>query len=80
MKMNVTFQNDKSLGKAQAGLSREKADVNMEKYNKIETGIDMIKEMLSFKCLFCILNITDFTCGLKELIAMSRKNIPPLLK
>ncbi|ENK1244627.1 hypothetical protein K8O96_07445 [Clostridium sporogenes] len=52
--MNVTFQNDKSLGKAQAGLSREKADVNMEKYNKIETGMDMIKEMLSFKCLFFI--------------------------
>ncbi|NFV13050.1 DUF3862 domain-containing protein [Clostridium sporogenes] len=46
--MNVTFQNDKSLGKAQAGLSREKADVNMEKYNKIETGMDYnkVKEIL----------------------------------
>ncbi len=28
--MNVTFQNNKALAKAQAGLSREKADVNME--------------------------------------------------
>lgn len=28
--MNVTFQNNKALAKAQVGLSRERADVNME--------------------------------------------------
>ncbi|MCS4516209.1 hypothetical protein JTS93_08140 [Clostridium botulinum] len=28
--MNVTFQNNKALAKAQAGLSRKRADVNME--------------------------------------------------
>lgn len=46
--MNVTFQNNKALAKAQAGLSRERADVNMEKYNKIETGMDYnkVKEIL----------------------------------
>ncbi|APC83859.1 hypothetical protein NPD12_2418 [Clostridium botulinum] len=46
--MNVTFQNNKALAKAQAGLSRERADVNAEKYNRIQTGMDYnkVKEIL----------------------------------
>lgn len=46
--MNVTFQDNKALSKAQLGLAKGNANVNMEKYDKIQTGItyDQAKEIL----------------------------------
>ncbi|MCC5437812.1 DUF3862 domain-containing protein [Clostridium botulinum] len=41
--MEVIVKNNKVIGKAQAGLSMGKADVNLIKYAKITTGMDYSK-------------------------------------
>ena len=46
--MNVTIQNDEVVGKAQSGLYKDKANITMDQYNKIENGMtyDQVKGIL----------------------------------
>ncbi|MCH5138205.1 DUF3862 domain-containing protein, partial [Clostridiaceae bacterium UIB06] len=46
--MNITFQNDKAINKTQLGLGKNKSDLTMDKYNKVQNGMsyDEIKAIL----------------------------------
>ncbi|GAA0731786.1 DUF3862 domain-containing protein [Clostridium oceanicum] len=46
--VDVTVQNGKVVGKGQAGLSLKSSNVNMDKYNKIKTGMNYnsVKQIL----------------------------------
>lgn len=46
--MNVTIQNNEVVGKAQSGLYKDKANITMDQYNKIENGMtyDQVKGIL----------------------------------
>ncbi|WP_034849614.1 DUF3862 domain-containing protein [Clostridium hydrogeniformans] len=39
--VTITIQNGAVTGKGQAGLNKNKADINLEKYNKVETGMSL---------------------------------------
>ncbi|AJD30420.1 MULTISPECIES: DUF3862 domain-containing protein [Clostridium] len=62
-KMDVIVKNNKVIGKAQAGLSVENAEVNLIKYTKIQKGMDYgkVKDILGNGELMYISEINGST-------------------